>query len=156
MQIEEELAQINDVLDNYEKINGIPQCMPPGTERELAKYISMGIDELDSYTQEGCAEISYFLSQYSLYIQRLTNKETANLVWIDKKLIEYTCDKLKDYDQYMKHDYKIGSIARENTVVEQFIKLRCRTQQIIERLAFVASSIKHMSDMMKSLQMSKR
>ncbi len=156
MSIENDLELVNQAIDDYENAKGIPNFIPPGTEEELASYLNVGQEELLKWDSEDCAAGAYFLSQYSIYIQKVCNKESANLKWINRKLAEYRCDKLESYNPYMKYEHKIQLIAKENEVVRKLLKMQGYTEHIIERLNFIPSNIKHMADMLRSLQGAKR
>jgi len=155
MNIDEAQQKIEEVLKNYEKLNGLSNISVPGSEDELSRYLKMTRSELSDLSIEDCAEIAFFLSQYSFYLQYQINKENGTHKWAEKKLIELTCDKLDDYDKYMKYENKIALIAKENAVVHKILYIMSYSTQIIERLSHLSNKLETLSDKMKNIQIVK-
>ena len=88
--IEERLKQIDKALDDYEGGLTLPPAVPPGTEEELNEYLNMDRSVLKSLDRADCSEICYRLAQYSLYIQRISNKEQSRVTWADAVIQELT------------------------------------------------------------------
>jgi hypothetical protein len=154
MNPDELLVKAENILDNYEKLSGIPEFRMYDVE-EVSKYFHLKIEQLNKLSAIECAEVSYILAQYSFYLQRMYNRESAKHRWAQDQLTKVVCDKLESYDTYMKHDHKIALIAKENKVVERLQSIINYTSQIMERMNFLSTSVKNMSEIMSNLQKAK-
>lgn len=151
---DELVVRTNQILNNYEKLSGIPEFKTFNSD-QVDGYFNMTIEQLNKLTPTECAEIAYVLAQYAFYIQRLQNRESAQQKWALDQLTNAICDKLDSYSTYTKHEVKIALIAKENKAVDRLRILLGYTSQIIERLNFLSSNIKHMSDIMSNIQKAK-
>jgi len=155
MSIDEDKAKVEDVLDSYESIQGISVISDPGTKTDLNQYLTMNQSQLQALNISDCAEIAYILAEYAFYIQRLYNKESATLQWAEKKLLEYVCDKLDQFDKYTKYDTKIYCIAKENNAVRKVLRIISYCKQVMERLNFLSTRLHNMSERLNNLQIAK-
>lgn len=154
MNVDELLNKAQQILDDYEKYSGLPTFEVFDT-KEIDAYFKLNISQLNKLSALECANISYVLAEYSFYLQRIYNRESAKNKWGNTKLSELICDKLNSYDKYTKHDYKVALIAKENEVVKQINSVINYTNQTMERLNFLSNSVKHMSDIMSNIQKAK-
>lgn len=148
----EKMEVVNKALDDYEKEAGLPEPIKPGEEEELQVYFSMSRDEIESLSSKNCAAIAFRLAQYSLYIQRLYNRETSRLSWAKATLSEAISVDLKQYDKFTKHEIKVAQIAKENEFVGKIQSIINYAQQRVDRLYFLSSNIKYLSEVMISNQ----
>lgn len=148
------LVKAEKVLDNYEKLSGIPEFCTFDSE-QVDRYFKMTIEQLNKLTAMECAEAAYILAQYSFYMQRMYNRESAKHRWATDQMARLLCDKLEGYDTYMKYDHKVALIAKENIVVEKLSSIISYTSQIMERLNFLSTSIKNMCEIMSNIQKAK-
>jgi hypothetical protein len=151
LNINELLIKAEKVLDNYEKLSGIPEFSPFNTN-EIDRYFRMRIEQLNKLTAMECAEGAYMLAQYSFYLQRMYNRESAKHRWATDKMAQLVCDKMADYDTYMKYEHKVSLIAKENNVVEKLRDIISYTSQVMERLNFLSTSVKNMGEVMSNIQ----
>jgi hypothetical protein len=151
----EQMETVVKALDDYEKSIGLPEPITPGTEEELQQYFSMNRDELESLSARDCAAISLRLAQFSLYIQRLYNRETSRLNWAKTTLSESIAKEFGNYSQYTKYDIKVALIAKENEFVRKVQQIINYAQQRMDRLYFLSTNIKYLSEVMQANQRAK-
>lgn len=151
MNIDELKAKAETMLDKYEEFSGLPTFQAFDSQH-IDKYFKMTIEQINKLSPEDCATAAFMLAQYSFYVQRLYNRESAQNRWASDQLTKLVCDKLGDYsDSYMKYDNKIALIAKENEVVAKLQSVINYTVQIMERLNYLATSIKNMGDIMANV-----
>jgi len=151
----DKLVKIDSILDDYEKKSGLPTCKSPGTEEELESYLNLDRKGMEALQAENCAEIGTRLAQYSFYLQRLYNREKARVIWAKQQLTDTIAKSLGDYDKFTKFDVKVALIIKENAYADSLQKIVTYAEQRTQRLEFLATSIKHIADAMKNMQMAK-
>lgn len=142
----EELENWDKVLDEYEKSIGLGiysgNNMP---ESELQEYLSMDRNSLEKLTIEDCWQISYRLGQFSFHVQRTANRENARFNWAEETIKEVIADEINNYKGYgylekstqaIKHNDRASSLNK----IKKYAKQRC------DRLQYLSSSIKNLSD----------
>lgn len=154
MNIDELQIRAEKILDDYEKIINLPEFNMVEMD-DINTYFNMKIEQLNKLTSIECAEGAYILARYCFYLQRMYNRESAKNKWAIDQMNKLICDKLSEYDTYMKYEHKISLIAKENSVVEKLQKIINYTNQVMERLNFLASAVKNMSEMISNLQKAK-
>lgn len=147
--------KVESILDDYESIQGLSNLTNPGTNNDLNSYLTMDRSQLKALSLTDCSEIAYVLAEYSFYVQRLYNKESATLYWAEKQLLELTCTKLDQFDKYMKHDIKLHCIAKENDVVNKILRIISYGKQVMERLSFLSTRLNNMAERLNGLQIAK-
>lgn len=141
----EEMDLREKLLDEYEKNAGLPANISPGVEAELQEYFTMNKDVIEKLTAERALSISIRLSQYSIYITRLLNKEKGRKVWATDELNRIIAKSINEYDKYMKSEYKVASIIQENAAAKVLSDITTYANQRIERLNEIASGINSLS-----------
>lgn len=148
----EEMQDWDRILDEYESSIGIPkysQSILP--ESELNQYLTMNRDELEKLCPEDCGQISYRLAQFSLFLQRTINREIARLNWAEENIKITIADEINTYKGYgyleksnqaIKHNEKAGSLN----------KIKIYAKQRVDRLSYMANSIKNLSDILIAIQ----
>lgn len=137
-------------LDEYENGLGLQvNVESPVPQSELTKYLTMDRDELSKLDPEDCDEIAYRLGQYCFYLQQQFNKEKARELWAKSEIDRCVHDKLENYKQFG-NEYKIQSIAKENSYVESMLKIQNKSQQRSARLTYLGKSIENLSDTLKN------
>jgi hypothetical protein len=151
----DKLNYIDAILDEYETKCGLPICKAPGAEEELDRYLSMDRDEIEKLTPDLCSGILYRLSQYAFYLKRLYNREKSRVIWAKQQLNEIVAKEIDNYDKYTKSDINIAKIANSNSYALSLQKIMTYAEQRSVRLENMADFIKHLSDSMKAIQMTK-
>lgn len=149
-----DLDKLNEVLDNYE--NGILSSLEDISEDEIDSYTKIPLESIQRMAHEECSAIAYKLGAYSLYIQRIQNKESGVVKWCDAVINSLCAKHWGDYSDFIKGDIKMAIIAQENEAVKNIQKIKVHAEQRRERLFMIASSIKFMADCMIENARSKR
>lgn len=146
--IQKKIDEINSVLDEFEKSSGLPalESMKPPT------VLNTNIEDLKKKTAEELIEYGWLINQYSLYIQRLINKNKAMERWAKCKLDELTAYYIPQIE---------GSFGwNERTLMARTTPEACRKlnkflriiSMRIDRLYEVPANIKVMADTVKELR----
>ena len=109
---------------------------------------------LESLSPEDCGQIAYRLGQYAFYIQRTINRETARYNWADETIKEVIADELNNYKGYGYVEKSIQAI-KHNDKAEALNAIKKYAKQRTDRLLYIATSIKNLSDILLSIQRNK-
>lgn len=151
----EELNTWDTILDEYENEIGLPvysaESLPAS---ELNKYLTMSRDELEKLGPEDCAQISYRLGQFSFHIQRSVNRELARYNWADEVVKETIADEVNNYKGYG-YIEKAQQAIKHNDKATALNNIKKYAKQRSDRLSYLASNIKNLSDILLSIQRNK-
>lgn len=150
--LEEQMELAHKLLDEFESIHNLTR---PTVPNETEEILNLTHPQLEKLGAVDCAEKAYQLAQYSYYIQRVHNKEAATLKWLKDKLDYFVASKWENYDSFTKYEIRGRLIARDNDVVTRLLKLISYSEQKIERLSFLGTTISKMSDKLENLQRAK-
>ncbi len=152
----EQVEQWDKVLDEYESSIGLGQYsqVHSFTESELNEYFNMNRDAVEKLTPEDCAQISYRLAQYAFFLQRTINRETARHNWAEETIKETIADEINNYKGYGYLEKSLQAI-KHNEKATALNKIRKYAQQRIDRLGYLANSVKNLSDIVLSVQKTK-
>lgn len=143
------------ILDEYETSLGLPSynsvLLP---ENELNEYLTMNRDVLEKLSPEDCAQISYRLGQFSFHIQRTINRENARYNWAEESIKETIADEINNYKGYGYLEKSTQAI-KHNDKANALNKIKKYAKQRSDRLTYIASSIKNLSDILLSIQKTK-
>lgn len=145
---------MNNILNEFELKIGLSLNIIPGTEEELKKYLTMDISILEKLTYETCANITYRLAQYALYIQRCLNRQNA----LEKDLIHKIDNIIAPRISQYSGNWTMQRVAAilDNDVSRELDSQLNITRQRIENLQFVANGIKELANNMKNIQFTKK
>lgn len=152
----EQVEQWDKVLDEYESSIGLGQYsqVHSFTESELNDYFNMNRDAVEKLTPEDCAQISYRLAQYAFFLQRTINRETARHNWAEETIKETIADEINNYKGYGYLEKSLQAIKHNEKAIA-LNKIRKYAQQRIDRLSYLANSVKNLSDIILSVQKTK-
>lgn len=151
----EEIKYWDDILDEYEQSIGLPKYNNDSLpEDELNNYLTMTRDSLEKLSPEDCAQISYRLAQFAFHIQRTLNREIARLNWAEETTKETIADEINNYKGYGYIEKSLQAI-KHNDKASSLSKIKRYAQQRVDRLSYLANSIKNLSDIMLSIQRTK-
>lgn len=151
----EEVKYWDDILDEYEKSIGLSIYKNDAlSETELNNYLTMNRDVLEKLNPEDCAQIAYRLGQFSFHIQRTANRETARYNWADEMIKETIADELNNYKGYGYIEKSMQAI-KHNDKAQSLNKIKNYAKQRSDRLSYLATSIKNLSDIILSIQKTK-
>lgn len=148
----DQLNYWDKILDEYETGLGLPQYSPNiFSQDELNQYLSMNRDSIEKLSPEDCAQISYRLAQFAFHVQRTLNRELARHNWADETIKETIADEINNYKGYG-YIEKSAQAIKHNDKAVSLNKIKKYAKQRSDRLYFVASSIKNLSDILLSIQ----
>jgi hypothetical protein len=149
----EQVEEWDKVLDEYESSLGLGNYsnLHSFNETELNNYFTMSRDIIEKLNPEDCAQISYRLAQYSFYVQRTLNREIARHNWADETIKETIADEINNYKGYGFIEKSLQAI-KHNDKAAALNKIKKYAKQRIDRLSYIANSIKNLSDIMLSVQ----
>lgn len=152
----EQVEQWDKVLDEYESSIGLGKYSQTHNfaESELSQYFNMTRDEVEKLTPEDCAQISYRLAQYAFFLQRTINRETARHNWAEESIKETIADEINNYKGYGYLEKSLQAI-KHNEKASALSKIKKYAQQRIDRLSYLANSVKNLSDIILSVQKTK-
>lgn len=121
------------------------------------KYLNLSPDQLSKLSAEECGEGAYLLSQYSEYIQREINKQTAILDWADHYINKLVYPKLNDYgDGFVKFEYKIACAIKENPLAKELSEIKVKASTHLTSLRELPYKIEKRADRLAALQVTRR
>jgi hypothetical protein len=151
----EELSDWDKILDDYESSIGLPRyALDSMPEDELNTYLTMSRDVLEKLTVDDCGQISYRLGQFSFHVQRTLNREIARVNWADETLKEIIADDINNYKGYGYLE-KSAQAIKHNDRATSINKIKKYAKQRSDRLTYLSSSIKNLSDILISIQKAK-
>lgn len=152
----DELKYWDDILDEYENSIGLGTYSDSHsfTENELNLYFTMNRDTIEKLNPEDCAQISYRLAQYAFFLQRTLNREIARHNWAEENIKETIADEINNYKGYGFMEKSLQAI-KHNDKATSLNKIKKYAQQRMDRLSYLANSVKNLSDIMLSVQRTK-
>jgi hypothetical protein len=151
----DQVSYWDKILDEYETGLGLPQYAAQVlSEQELNSYLTMNRDMLEKLSPEDCAQISYRLAQFSFHTQRTLNREIARLNWAEETIKETIADELNNYKGYG-YVEKSAQAIKHNEKASSLQKIKKYAKQRSDRLTYLASSIKNLSDIILAIQKAK-
>lgn len=151
----EQVDEWDKVLDDYESSLGLGRYTNNSfDEAELNNYFSMNRDSIEKLTPEDCAQISYRLAQYALFLQRTLNREIARHNWAEETIKETIADEINNYKGYGFVEKSLQAI-KHNEKASALNKIKKYAKQRIDRLSYISNSIKNLSDIILSVQKTK-
>lgn len=149
----EELQHWDSILDEYESSLSLPKYSSQYgvAESEINQYLTMSRDEIEKLSPEDCAQISYRLAQFSFHIQRSINREIARLNWSEESIKETIADEINNYKGYGFVEKSLQAI-KHNDKAQSLYAIKKYAKQRVDRLSYIANSIKNLSDIILSIQ----
>jgi hypothetical protein len=148
----EQVNYWDKILDEYENSLGLPKYTAEIlSETELNNYLTMDRAVLEKLSPEDCAQISYRLGQFSFHIQRTINRENARFNWAEETIKETIADEINNYKGYG-YIEKSAQAIKHNDKANNLNKIKKYAKQRGDRLTYLASSVKNLSDILLSIQ----
>lgn len=155
MNTKEQVNEWDKVLDDYEKSLGLGFYKSDAfSDEELNYYFQMTRDEIEKTTPEVCGEIAYRLGQFAFHIQRSLNRELSRLNWAEETIKETIAEEINNYKGYGYLE-KASQAIKHNDKASSLNKIKKYAKQRSDRLQYLANNIKHLSDIMLSIQKAK-
>jgi hypothetical protein len=151
----EELEYWDKILDEYESSLGMPPSSANAeSSDELNLYLSMNRDAIEKLTPEDCFQIAYRLGQMAFHIQRNLNREIARHNWAEDSLKLVVADDINNYKGYG-YVEKLYQAIKNNDRASSIHKIQKYAKQRMDRLSYLANSLKNLSDILLSIQKNK-
>ena len=155
MTTKERVDEWDRVLDEYESSIGLnTYASNTFVEEELNSYLIMTRDQVEKLTPEDCAQISYRLGQFCFHMQRSLNREIARYSWAEETIKEVIADDINNYKGYG-YVEKSAQAIKHNDRAQSLNKIKKYAKQRSDRLTYLSSSIKNLSDILLSIQKTK-
>jgi len=152
---EHNMEIIVKALDDYELSCGLPAPVIPCDGTELNQYLTMDRQAIESLSSEDCGQVAYRLIQAGLFIQRNINREEARIVWAKASLQEIINKSVQTFDKFVKYEIRVATIVKDDEAAQKLNKIIPYAEQRVKRLAYIATSLKNLSDIMLANQRSK-
>jgi len=149
----ERLEQIDSVLDEYEGKLGIGCYSEDFHDQSVKKYMSMPRQQMEKLTVEECAEAALLLGGFSFYLQRSYNREMARANWATSNLKKMISGRESQYSGSWDSQYY--QAIKEDAYASKLDNIKTYAQQRADRLTYLATSVKNLSDLYINLQRSK-
>jgi len=149
----ERLAKLDSVLDEYESSLGLPSFNDNFHDDTAKKYLQLTRNQIEKLTPDQCSEAALLLSSLAFHIQRSYNREIARINWADKVLKSTIAGKEQSYRGSWESQF--NQAVKEDGYTSKISDIKRYAQQRADRLTYLSSSIKGMSDIFLSVQRSK-
>lgn len=136
--------QLDNILDEYNRTTNTINNF----NGDIDEYLSLSKDELDVMSREDRYTASLRLAQFSIYIQRLMNREKSRQSFATAALNKAAAPRWESFSEYLNYEIKIQKLAKESPIIDKAIRIRNNARIRIEELEGVAGLIKHFSEMM--------
>lgn len=118
---------------------------------DINKYIRMNTEEMRRYDAEACLEISLLLTQYTIFLQRVINRESAMLKTCYSQIYRTACKHWGNYDKYAPKELKLSYIAGEDFKVKSLLNTVAKSESLLCELDGLVNLIKSCSDIWKEM-----
>jgi hypothetical protein len=147
------MNKIDEILDEYESSIGLSKFKEKAIDDEVKKYLSMDRNQIEKLSVQECGEAALMLGGLSFHIQRCFNREMSRVNWADGLLKKTISGEELQYRGSWESQY--NQAIKNNDYANDLLKLKNYAKQRADRLTYLASSAKNMSDLYKNLQMAK-
>lgn len=148
------MEKLDKVLDEYEGLCGLPSFKEEFSHPDnIQQYIGMTREQMEKLSPEDCAEIAILLNGFSFHLQRAYNREIARINWAQNLLRNIVSGRECQYRGSW--DSQFAQAVKEDTYCTKLLKLKAYAQQRADRITYLSTSMKNMSDLFKNLQLAK-
>lgn len=137
--------QLDKILDEYEGNHNLKFAL---FSHDISAYWNMSRDYIESLSRNDREEIAMQLAQYSMYIQRLSNRERARVKYCNASLSNICAGEWDNYKHIFKDEMKMAAIARENGVAAKLLKIKNHAEIRVQDLEGLPRIIEHLSDLL--------
>ena len=149
----QQLDKIDNVLDEYESSLGLPKFSNEFHDDTAKKYLQLSRDQIEKLTPEQCSEAALLLSSLAFHIQRNYNREIARINWATKTLKKCVAGREQSYKGSWESQF--DQAVKEDGYTSKIADIQRYAQQRADRLTYLSSSIKNVSDIFINVQKSK-
>ena len=149
----DQLKKLDSVLDEYEKSLGIPEFADEFLDDSAKKYMSLSRSQIEKLTPSQCAEAALLLGSLSFHMQRAYNREVARVNWAKQTLKTTISGREQSYRGSWESQF--NQAVGEDSYTRKIMQIQKYAQQRADRLTYLASSIKNISDIFLAVQRAK-
>ena len=149
----EQLKKLDSILDDYERSLGISEFSDQFHDDSAKKYMSLSRPQIEKMTPSECAEAALLLGALSFHMQRAYNREVARVNWAKQTLRSTVSGREQSYRGSWESQF--NQAANEDSYTRKILAIQKYAQQRVDRLTYLASSIKNISDIFLAVQRSK-
>ena len=149
----EQLVKIDTILDEYESSLGLPKFNPEFHDNTAQNYLQLSRDQIEKLTPEQCGEAALLLSSLAFHIQRNYNREIARINWATKTLKTTLAGREQAYKGSWESQF--NQAVNEDGYAKKIANIQRYAQQRADRINYLSSAIKNVSDIFLSVQKSK-
>lgn len=144
---------VDTALDEYEKRIGLPAFSEDAENEDVKKYLSMTRSQMELMSIEDCAQAALQLSGYCFFLQRCYNRETSRINWAQGVLRKTVSGREAQYKGSWESQF--DQAINNDDFARKVLLLRNYAQQRADRLTFLATSVRNLSDLLVNLQRAK-
>lgn len=137
-------GQLDNILDEYNRDTQTNNCFTG----DIYEYLNMSQDELGVMSKEDRYTASLRLAQFSIYVQRLINREKSRQSFATAAINKAAAPRWDSFSEYLSYEIKVQKLAKESPLIDKAIRIRNNAKIRIEELDNLAMLIKHFSEMM--------
>ena len=149
----ERLEKVDAVLDEYEEGIGLPKFNPIFHEDSAKKYLQLSRTHIEKLSPNECAEACILLTALAFHIQRSYNREIARVNWAAQTLKTTIAGREQAYKGSWESQF--NQAVKEDGYTSKIDDIKRYAQQRADRLTYLSSSIKNMSDLYLNIQKTK-
>ena len=149
----ERLEKLVSVLDEYESSLGLPQFNNEFYDNSAKQYLQLTRGQIEKLTPEQCGEAALLISSLAFHIQRSYNREVARSNWADKVLKSTIAGREQAYKGSWESQFT--QAIKEDGYTNKIAGIKRDSQQRADRLTYLSSSMKNISDVFLNVQRSK-
>jgi hypothetical protein len=91
-------------------------------------------EDIKMFTAEQCDEAAMDLANYSMYIQRVFNKEKSIVRWLEAKINLTIASELNSYEGYYSHEQRRYVAIVNNSYAKELEEFRINSQMKVDML----------------------
>ena len=153
--IDEKLVRLNEILDEYETLNGLPKFQSNELSEEINSYLTMSAERMEKLHIEDCGNIAARLSQQSFHLQRAYNRERANVASMQIALNKCVAKQINNYSTFWKYEIIVASVVNEDEYAKTLQDIIVRATQRMTRLYALADRLSDLSNKFLAIQRAK-
>ena len=150
--IDEKMKRLDEILDEYETLNGLPRFQNSELSAEINKYLTMPSEAIEKLHPSDCANISVRLSQQSFHLQRAYNREKSTVTSMKIALDKCMAGHLNNYNTFIKYELNVAAVVNEDVYACKLQTVIARATQRMNRLYALAESLRDISNAYLNVQ----
>jgi hypothetical protein len=153
--VEEKLERLNQILDEYETLNGLPRFHANDLGDEINSYLSMTTEHMEKLHISDCGNIAARLSQQSFHLQRAYNRERAQVTSMQVALDKCVAKQVGNYSTFVKHDMVVAMVVNDDEYAKTLQNIIVRATQRMNRLYGLSEHLSDISNKFLAIQRAK-